>query len=58
MSVLGLNFHGLGGAAAVRDLCLLTERYTPMIPYVVETQLQKDRVEDLSRSLGFNKVLQ
>ncbi|XP_071676896.1 uncharacterized protein [Lolium perenne] len=54
MSVLGLNCRGLGGAAAVRDLRLLAERYTPAILFVVETQLQRDRVEGLARSLGFD----
>jgi hypothetical protein len=54
MSVLGLNCRGLGGAAAVRDLRLLAERHTPTILFVVETQLQRDRVEGLARSLGFD----
>jgi hypothetical protein len=44
----------MGGAATVRELRDLARRYSPSIMCVVETQLHKNRVERLSRSLGFD----
>ena len=55
MSVLCLNCRGLGGAATVRDLRDLARRFSPTILCVVETQLHKKSVENLSRSLDFDK---
>jgi exonuclease III len=55
MSVLSLNCRGLGGAATVRELRDLLKRHNPIILCVVETQLHKKNVENLSSSLGFDK---
>ena len=55
MSILSLNCRGLGGAATVHELRDLTRLYSPTFLCVVETQLHKKRVENLSCSLGFDK---
>ena len=55
MSVLSLNCRGLGGAATVRELRDLARHHSPAILCVVETQLHKKSVENLSRTLGFDK---
>jgi hypothetical protein len=56
MSILGLNCRGLGGGATVHELRDLAKRFSPTLIFVVETQLHKKRVEDLSRTLGFDKA--
>jgi hypothetical protein len=55
MSVLSVNCHGLGGDVTIRDLRVLTERHTPYLLCVVETQLHKTRVKNLAHSLHFDK---
>ena len=55
MSILGTNCRDLGGAAIVCELREAVKRHSPSIMCVVETQLHKNSVEKLSRSLGFDK---
>ena len=55
MSILSTNCRGLGGAATVREIRDLVKLHSPTFLCVVETQLHKKTVENLSRSLGFDK---
>jgi hypothetical protein len=54
MSILSTNCRGLGGAATVRELRELAKSHSPAILCVVETQLSKKSVDNLSRCLGFD----
>ena len=54
MRILCLNCRGLGGPATVCELRDLTRLYSPTFLCVVETQLHKKSVENLSHTLGFD----
>mgnify|MGYP001010734247 FL=1 len=54
MKILSWNCRGIGDPATVRELCDLVEICSPTILCLVETQLQKSRVEGLRFSLGFD----
>src|SRR5215216_4166019 len=54
MKILSWNCRGIGDPATVRELRDLVEISTPTILCLVETQLQKSRVEGLCFSLGFD----
>jgi hypothetical protein len=55
MSCLSFNCRGLGGDATVREIRELAKEYAPMVLCIQETQLHKNRVESLARSLGFDR---
>ena len=54
MKILSWNCRGIGDPATVRELRDLLEISSPSILCLVETQLQKARVEGLCSSLGFD----
>ena len=54
MKILSWNYRGIGDPATVRELRDLVELSSPTILCLVETQLQKSRVEGLRFSLGFD----
>jgi exonuclease III len=53
MSCLSINCRGLGGDAIVKEIRDLAKEHAPTVLCVQETQLSKNRVEALARSLGF-----
>lgn len=53
--MLSVNCRGLGGDATIRDIRVLTENHAPPLLCVVETQLHKTQVENLARTLHFDK---
>ena len=55
MSALSYNCRGAGSDATVRELADLARRFKPTIFCVLETQLNKVRVEGLARRLGYDK---
>lgn len=48
------NCRGIGNAATIRELRYLVNKFAPSILCVVETQVAKDRVLCLTRTLGFH----
>ena len=54
MKILCWNCRGIGDPATVRELRDLVEISSPSILCLVETQLQKGRVEGLRTSLGYD----
>lgn len=54
MSILSWNCHGVGKAATVRELRELVKRFVPTLLCIVETQLDRVRVENLTSTLGFD----
>ena len=54
MKLLSWNCRGIGDPAIVRELRDLVEISSPAILCLVETQLQKSRVEGLRFSLGYD----
>lgn len=54
MSTLCWNCRGLGNAATIRELRNLVKDFAPAILCVIETQVNKKRVQGLTRSLGFH----
>jgi hypothetical protein len=55
MSAMSFNCRGCGGAATVREIRNLANKYAPTVLFLLETQLHKIRVENLARSLGFDR---
>ena len=53
MNILCWNCRGPGKAATVRELHDLMKRFAPAVLCIVETQISKARVENLSDTLGF-----
>jgi exonuclease III len=53
---MSIKCRGLGGAATVRELRDLAKEYAPTVLCVLETQLPKNRVEELARSLGYDNA--
>jgi exonuclease III len=53
MSVLSLNCQGLGMDSTVREIRNLVRQHAPTVLCVVETQLHRDRVNNLASTLGF-----
>jgi hypothetical protein len=45
----------MGGDATVRELRNLAKDHTPTVMFVLETQLHKTQVDNLARTLGFNR---
>jgi ribonuclease HI len=54
MSLICWNCRGAGNAATVRELREIVGKYAPSILCILETQINKDRVEGLSGSIGFD----
>ena len=55
MSIMCWNCRGAGNPATIRELRVLTKRFAPTILCILETQVERQRVEFLSNSLGYNK---
>jgi exonuclease III len=53
MSLLSLNYRGLGNPQAVQDLCQKTKEKKPTILFLVETKCKKSRMEVVRVKLGF-----
>ena len=56
MSVLGWNCRGAGKAAMVQELRDLVRKFAPTLLCIVETQLDRVRVESLAGTLGFDNA--
>lgn len=56
MSLLCWNYHGAGNPATVHELCELAKRVTPTVLCIVETQIDRVRVENFKKKLGYNKI--
>jgi hypothetical protein len=52
MSYLSWNGRGLGNPAAVRELRSIVKQFGPKIVFVMETKINKQRVEKLACRLG------
>ena len=53
MNIFCWNCRGAGKAAIVRELRDLTKQFAPAVLCIVETQISKARVENLSDTLLF-----
>ena len=56
MSCLSWNCRGLGNDATVRELRELAKKFAPTVLCVLETQVNKARVEGLRHTLGYDKA--
>ena len=54
MSILSWNCRGAGKATTVRELRELAKRFVPTLLCIVETQLDRVRVDNLASTLGFD----
>ena len=54
MNTLCWNCRGVGNAATVNELCELAKKFAPPILYIVETQIERGRVESLAGTLGYD----
>ena len=54
MSILCWNCRGVGRPATVRELCDLAKQFTQAVLCIVETQLDRVRVENLKTSLCYD----
>ena len=58
MNIICWNCRGAGKASTVRELRELAKKFTPIVLCIVETQLEKARVEGLASSIGYVKPMQ
>lgn len=56
MSCLSWNCRGLGNATTVKELRDLVKQLSPSVLCVLETQVNKSRVEGLKSTLGFDNA--
>ena len=56
MSCITWNCRGLGNAATVKELREIAKKFAPTVLCVVETQVNKARVEGLKGTLGYDNV--
>ena len=54
MSVLSWNCRGAGNAATVRELRDIANNFAPTLFCIVETQIDRSRVEKLAGSIGYD----
>ena len=54
MNTLFWNCRGAGGAATVREIRELANKTAPTILCIIETQIDKGRVEAMKGDLGFD----
>ena len=54
MKILSWNCRGIGNPATVKELRDLAKNYAPSVLFIMETQINKYRVENLRYSLGFD----
>jgi len=54
MKTLSWNCRGIGNPTTVRELRDLAKDYAPSVLFIMETQINKYRVENLRFSLGFD----
>ena len=56
MSTSVWNWRGAGEAAMVRELRDFARKFAPTLLCIVETQIDGDRVEALSGTLGYDNA--
>ena len=56
MSLSCWNCRGAGKPATVRELRDFARQFAPMVLCIVETQLPRDRVENLASTLGYDNA--
>lgn len=56
MYIYSLNYRGAGNASTVRELCDFVQKFAPSILCVLETQINKQCVETLAGTLGFDRA--
>ena len=56
MSILSWNCRGAGKAATVRETRELVRKFAPTLLCIVETQIDRVRVENLASSFGFDNA--
>ena len=54
MKTISWNCRGIGNPATARELRDLAKAYAPSILFIMKTQIDKYRVENLRYSLGFD----
>ena len=55
MSIICWNYRGVGKASTVRELREIVKNFAPTLLCILETQIDKVRVESLATSIGFDK---
>jgi len=58
MKTLSWNYRGIGNPATVRELRDLAKNYAPSVLFIMETQIDKYRVENLRYTLGFDSCFE
>ncbi|XP_059434865.1 uncharacterized protein LOC132167846 [Corylus avellana] len=53
MMIITWNCRGLGNPRTVRELCCLVKQKKPVLVFLMETKLRKDRMESIRCKLGF-----
>ena len=56
MSCITWNYRGLGNAATVKELREIAKKFAPTVLCVIETQVNKARVEGLKGTLGYDNA--
>ena len=56
MSCITWNCRGLGNTATVKELHEIAKKFVPTVLCVVETQVNKARVEGLKGTLGYDNA--
>jgi exonuclease III len=54
MKTLSWNCRGIGNPATVKELRDFAKDYAPSVIFIMETQINKNRVENLRYTLGFD----
>mgnify|MGYP000877980489 CR=1 FL=1 len=54
MSIICWNCRGAGKASTIRELREIVKNFAPIVLCIVETQIEKSRVERLAASVGFD----
>jgi exonuclease III len=56
MSIISWNCRGLGNLRSVRELCRLVKQKKPILVFLMETKLRKEKMENVRCKLGFSSM--
>lgn len=56
MSIISWNCRGVGNASTIRELREIAKKFAPTLLCIIETQIDKARVENLASSVGYDKA--
>lgn len=56
MKIISWNCQGLGNLQTIRELCRLAKQKKPIMVFLMETKLQKVKMESIRCKLGFENM--